>query len=212
MTTPDASLVTVAAFAAGLVLWTFLEYVLHRFAFHEARGRNYGSREHLRHHGSEDTVLESWYLSWAGVLLVSLVLLPGLGHLLAVDDLGWGLGLGHLVGYGFYDWIHWRAHRRPIRNRYEAAVRKHHFTHHFHAPMQNHGVTSPFWDRVFGTYVHVDVVRVPRRLAMRWLTDEHGAVLPDYADTYAISGGTELDPRQAQDDLDRAFANEAPLV
>ncbi len=209
---PALSLATAAGFVAGVALWSFLEYILHRFAFHEARGSNYGSREHLRHHGSEDTVLESWYLSWTGVLLLSLLVLPAAGHLVGLDDLGWGIGLGHLVGYGFYDWIHWRAHRRPIHNRYEAAVRKHHFTHHFHAPMQNHGVTSPFWDHVFGTYVSVDVVRVPRRLAMRWLVDDDDAVRPEYAHGYEIIGRTPLDDTQARSDMDRAFANEAPLV
>ncbi len=78
--------------------------------------------------------------------------------------------------------------------------------------MQNHGVTSPFWDHVFGTFVAVDVVRVPRRLAMRWLIDDDGAVLPEYADRYEIIGRTPLDDTQARTDMDRAFANEAPLV
>src|SRR5690606_12394480 len=126
----------------GIVLGSFMEYVLHRSASHDARGANYGSREHLRHHGSEDTVLESWYLSWAGVLLVSLVLIPFLGHVVGVAQAGWGVGFGYLAAYGFYDWIHWRAHRKPIPagrfGAYEARVRKHHFIHHFHQPMKNH--------------------------------------------------------------------------
>ncbi len=212
MNAPALTLPLVLGVPAGIALWTFLEYVLHRFAFHEARGSNYGSREHLRHHGSDDTVLESWYLSWAGVLLVSFGLIPGLGHLVGVPQLGWGVGLGHLVGYGFYDWIHWRAHRRPVHNAYEAAVRKHHFIHHFHAPMQNHGVTSPLWDHVFGTYVDVDVVQVPRRMAMRWLTDDEGEVRPEYASTYALRGRRPLDDEQRERDRELAFANEAPVV
>lgn len=205
-----------ALFAIGLVagplLWTFMEYVLHRFAFHEARGSNYGSREHLRHHGSDDTVLESWYLSWAGVLLLGLGLFPFLGRLAGAPDVGWGLGIGYVVGYGFYDWIHWRAHRRPIANAYEARVRKHHFVHHFHAPMQNHGVTSAFWDKVFGTHVEVDRVVVPRRLAMRWLVDEHGEIRPEYRDTYVLRGATALDDTQRRVDEERAFANQAPTL
>ena len=212
MTAPTLDLALALGVPTGVLLWSFLEYVLHRFAFHEARGSNYGSREHLRHHGADDTVLESWYLSWAGVLLVSLGVLPGFGHVVGAGQLGWGVGLGHLIGYGFYDWIHWRAHRRPIRNAYEAAVRKHHFVHHFHAPMQNHGVTSPFWDRVFGTYVEVDVVQVPRRLAMRWLTDDEGRVRPEYAGSYALRGSRRLDDRQRAVDREVAFANEAPVV
>lgn len=212
MTAPDLDLLLALGVPAGIVLWSFLEYVLHRFAFHEARGSNYGSREHLRHHGSDDTVLESWYLSWAGVLLVSFGLVPGLGHLLSVPQLAWGVGLGHLLGYGFYDWIHWRAHRRPVRNAYEAAVRKHHFIHHFHAPMHNHGVTTPFWDHVFGTFVDAEVVQVPRRLAMRWLVDDDGEILAEYRDSYELRGRAVLDDAQRTVDEERAFANQAPIT
>ena len=212
MTAPSLTFTLVAGLPAGVVLWSFMEYVLHRFAFHEARGKNYGSREHLRHHGSDDSVLESWYLSWAGVLLVSLLALPQLGALVGLHQFGWGVGIGYLFAYGFYDLVHWRAHRRPIRNRYEAAIRKHHFIHHFHAPLRNHGVTTPFWDHVFGTYEEVEVVQVPRRLALRWLVDEHGEVLPEYRDTYALRGSRPLDDDQRAVDSERAFANSAPLV
>lgn len=213
---PHLSIGLVAALPAGVALWSFMEYVLHRFAFHEARGANYGSREHLRHHGSEDTVLESWYLSWAGVLALSLLAIPAVGRLLGAEQVGWGVGLGYLVAYGFYDWVHWRAHRRPIPRgvfgRYEAGVRQHHFIHHFHAPMQNHGVTSPFWDHVFGTHVALDRVRVPRRFAMRWLIDEDGAVRDEYADTYELRGTTTLDPEQRHIDRADAFENRAPVA
>lgn len=212
MPSPDNLSLFVLGVPAGIVLWSFMEYVLHRFAFHEARGSNYGSREHLRHHGSEDTVLESWYLSWAGVLLVSLALIPFLGRLAGQPDLGWGVGLGYLVAYGFYDLVHWRAHRRPCANRYEAMVRKHHFVHHFHAPLKNHGVTTPFWDHVFGTYVEVDKVRVPRRMAMRWLIDDDGEVRPEYRDTYELRGSRPLDDAQRESDRELAFANQAPTL
>ncbi|HEU5456028.1 MAG TPA: hypothetical protein VFU85_10135 [Nocardioides sp.] len=55
--------------AAAYVLWSPLEYVLHRFAFHQARGKNYGSREHLSHHARRDyDVFENWE-AWVGVVL-----------------------------------------------------------------------------------------------------------------------------------------------
>ena len=50
MPSPDSPLLLALGLPLGAVLWTFMEYVLHRFAFHEAKGGNYGSREHLRHH------------------------------------------------------------------------------------------------------------------------------------------------------------------
>ena len=55
--------------------------------------------------------------------------------------------------------------------------------------MANQGVTTPVWDLVFGTYERVErPVRVPRRLAMVWLLDEHGDVRPEYALDYVVVG------------------------
>lgn len=203
-----------AAFALvvlGLALWSFAEYLMHRFAMHEAKGRGMASKEHLKHHAERDSVLESWYFAWSGVLLVG----AAMGWLAAqaLGPVGWSLGIGWVAAYGIYDWIHWRAHRRPIANPYERFVRRHHFHHHFGHPMANHGVTSPFWDIVFGTYERVDgPVRVPRRLAMVWLTDEAGEVKPEYAGDFELAGTRPWTDDQAREDHDRAFANLAPTV
>ncbi|MGV3759674.1 MAG: sterol desaturase family protein [Actinomycetota bacterium] len=195
----------------GFALWSFAEYLMHRFAMHEAKGRGMASREHLKHHAERDSVLESWYFAWTGVVLVGF----GWGWLASrlVGPVGWALGLGWVAAYGVYDWIHWRAHRRPIANPYERFVRRHHFHHHFGHPMANHGVTTPFWDMVFGTYERVEgPVRVPRRLAMVWLTDEEGAVKPEYATDFELVGTRPWDEVQAREDHERAFANLAPTV
>ena len=78
----------------------------------------------------------------------------------------------------------------------------------------NHGVTTPVWDLVFGTYERVEgPVKVPRRLAMRWLVDEDGELLPGYEADWALVGrrlDAGEDPRQDEIDRARAFANLAP--
>jgi sterol desaturase/sphingolipid hydroxylase (fatty acid hydroxylase superfamily) len=48
-------------------------------------------------------------------------------------------------------------------------VRKHHFHHHFENPKMNHGVTTPVWDLVFGSYEPATVVHVPGKLTPRWM-------------------------------------------
>jgi hypothetical protein len=79
--------------------------------------------------------------------------------------------------------------------------------------MANHGVTTPVWDLVFGTYERVDgAVAVPRRLAMRWLCDEHGEVRPEYAGDYRLVGTRPWSAEQGVEDRRRAFANQAPIV
>jgi sterol desaturase/sphingolipid hydroxylase (fatty acid hydroxylase superfamily) len=210
MTTPLYLLAGGALLAIGMALWSLGEYVMHRFAMHAMRGKGMASREHLRHHAERDSVLESWYFAWTGVIAVGIALAISAAHL--VGPVGVCLGAGWVAGYGFYDWVHWRAHRRPIAHPYERWVRRHHFHHHFGHPTANHGVTSPIWDMVFGTYERVDgPLRVPRRLAMVWLVDDDGQVRPEYADDYALAGTRPWTEAQAAVDHDRAFANLAPL-
>lgn len=211
MTTPLSALAGLALLLAGAAGWSLGEYLMHRFAMHEAKGRGLASREHLRHHAERDSVLESWYFAWTGVVLVGTGL--GLGAAWLVGPVGLLLGAGWVGAYGFYDWIHWRAHRRPVANRYERFVRRHHFHHHFGHPMTNHGVTSPIWDLVFGTYVPIDgPIRVPRRMAMRWLLDDRGEVRPEYAADYVLAGSRPWSEAQAELDHARAFANLAPQI
>jgi sterol desaturase/sphingolipid hydroxylase (fatty acid hydroxylase superfamily) len=211
MTAPIVLLAGLALLAFGAALWSLAEYLMHRFAMHALRGKGLASREHLRHHALQDSVLESWWFAWAGVLGVGVVL--GLAATDLLGPVGVCLGVGWVAGYGFYDWIHYRAHRRPVAHPYERWVRRHHFHHHFGHPMANHGVTTPVWDMVFGTYERVDgPVAVPRRLAMRWLCDDDGAVRTEYERDYRLVGTRAWDHRQAVEDRRRAFANQAPVV
>ena len=198
-------------FLLGLSFWSLAEYVLHRWGMHELKGKGMASREHLRHHAAYDSVLEKWYLSWIGVIVFGVV--HATYATLLLGPVGVLLGVGWVVGFGFYEWIHWRAHRRPISGAYERWVRRHHFHHHFGHPMQNHGVTSPVWDLVFGTYVRVDgPVKVPRRLAMTWLVDEAGTVRDEYADEWVLAGRRPMDEAQQVEDIEHAFSNVAPSV
>ncbi len=209
MTVLSTALAAAGLLLTGMAMWSLGEYLMHRFAMHEARGKGLASREHLRHHAERDSVLESWYYAWTGIVLVGIALAVTTARL--VGPVGVCLGLGWVAAYGVYDWLHWRAHRRPIANTYERWIRRHHFHHHFGHPMTNHGVTSPVWDIVFRTYVPIDgPIRVPRRMAMRWLVDDAGEVRPEYAADYLLAGRLPMTEAQAQRDHARAFANLAP--
>ncbi len=199
------------AFLAGWFLWTLGEYVLHRFAMHELHGKGIMSREHLEHH-----VHSSWnfgstlLLAWLGVVLVGFGLWTPIGWLVGGPVVGLALGAGWIVGYFTYEYQHAVAHRRPPTGRYSTWLRRHHFHHHFGHPMANHGVSVPWWDKVFGTYEAPGQVRVPRRLALPWLVDEDGEVRPEFAADYVLVGSATTDERQAGIDRARAFASVAP--
>ncbi len=202
---------TLVALAAGAALWNLAEYLLHRFAMHHLHGKGIMSREHLEHH-----VHSSWHfdvthlMSWAGMLTVGAALWFPLGWLVADVRIGITLAVGWALGYFFYEYQHATAHLRAPSGAYGTWLRRHHFHHHFGHPMANHGVTSPVWDKVFGTYESPDRVRVPRRLALPWLVDERGELRPEFADDYVLVGSRDGAERLAELDRIRAFASQAP--
>jgi hypothetical protein len=102
------------------------------------------------------------------------------------------------------------SHLKAPRSRYQHLVRRHHFHHHFGSPMRNHGVTTLFWDRVFGTLERPEQVRVPRRLALPWLVDAAGEILPEFRADYVLVGAPDATERLLKLDRARAFASVAP--
>ncbi|CAA0078773.1 Uncharacterised protein [Halioglobus japonicus] len=184
-------LAMLCAFLAGAVGWTFTEYVLHRFVFHGSGARGLGAKEHRRHHAQVDYFAPAWQKGLAA-LAATAILFPLLA-LLVGPAIGAAGTLGFVAMYVLYEVLHRRAHTHPPRGRYGRWRRKNHFAHHFADPRLAQGVTTPFWDFVFGTRLSVAQVRVPRRLAMRWLVDQHGEVCPAYAADYTLVGARRRD-------------------
>ncbi|MEZ5181707.1 MAG: sterol desaturase family protein [Acidimicrobiales bacterium] len=204
-------LLVLVAFVGGFALWGLFEYLLHRFAMHHLHGRGIMSREHLEHHVAAGWTFSTTHLlSWAGMLLVGFVAWMPLGWLLVGPAVGLAAAIGWAVGYFFYEYEHMASHRKAPRTRYQRWLRKHHFHHHFGHPMSNHGVTVPWWDRVFGTLETPDQVRVPRRMAQPWMLDADGELRPEHRDDYVLVGTVDRTERLAQLDRARAFASIAP--
>ncbi|MEQ1508731.1 MAG: hypothetical protein ABMB14_41270, partial [Myxococcota bacterium] len=58
-------------FIAGMGLWTLLEYLLHRFVFHDRMLGKAAAAEHLQHHARVD-----WFSPWSSKLGLAAVVLP----------------------------------------------------------------------------------------------------------------------------------------
>jgi sterol desaturase/sphingolipid hydroxylase (fatty acid hydroxylase superfamily) len=154
----------------GAFAWSFTEYAMHNWRGHLGRGRNEFSRQHLKHH------VESGYFTplptkiWTTLVVSALVISASV--LLVGQSLGLGFSGGFIGAYAWYEWLHWQLHVAPPRGPYGRWARRHHFHHHFHSAKMNHGVTSPLWDIVFGTYENPGVIRIPKGFMMPWLKEE----------------------------------------
>jgi sterol desaturase/sphingolipid hydroxylase (fatty acid hydroxylase superfamily) len=136
---------------AGMGSWTLIEYLLHRFFGHDRRTwPNAFAAEHTRHHSEGDYFAPSWKKA--------IVTLVGVPAITAIAALVLGLSLGAVYGMAFmgmyvtYEVVHRRAHTHRGFGAYGRYLRRHHFHHHFTNPRMNHGVTSPLWDMVLGTW------------------------------------------------------------
>ena len=200
----------VLAAIAGAASWSATEYGLHRFAMHEMRGRGLASVEHLKHHA------DVTYFAPTSKKLLSAAATTAVAYPAAAVATNRRWATSYVVGliamYFGYEVLHRRAHTHPPTNAYGRWMRRSHLHHHFGAPMRNHGVTSPVWDKAFGTYDEPGVVTVPQRMAPVWLLDADGQVRPEFASDYVVKAGRRRDAVQADEDRELAFTNVAPIA
>lgn len=135
---------------AGAATWTFAEYQLHRWVLHHVP---YVRDMHEAHHDDQKALIGTPpFLSLA--IVVFLVLLPAI--LLAGFSYGAGFTAGIALGYFFYIVVHHGVHHWKLRpGSYMYKLKHRHALHHHFNDEGNYGVTTGFWDKVFGTDIKI---------------------------------------------------------
>jgi len=141
-------------FIFGLFIWSFTEYILHRFVFHFHPRSALGQRLFFIIHGvHHDYPNDSNRLVMPPVVSVPLAVLfyflfntiLGAHHLPPFFA-------GFLVGYLLYDTTHYAIHHFRLHGKIGLLLKQHHMRHHYMDSNHNFGVSSPLWDFVFGTF------------------------------------------------------------
>jgi sterol desaturase/sphingolipid hydroxylase (fatty acid hydroxylase superfamily) len=136
-----------AAFLAGVALWTLLEYLLHRFVLHQMPTF---SDMHALHHQSPRAFVGT--PTWLSVSVLWLVFFVPAWRALSLN-LASGLIAGVMFGFLWYGILHHTIHhRRPrfLAARLTASIHRH-LRHHYSERPGNFGVTTQLWDLLFGT-------------------------------------------------------------
>lgn len=150
------------AFVFGLtLLWTLMEYLLHRFVFHfKPRGRTQRQLIFLFHgvHHYQPHVKTRLVMPPA-VSIPMACFFYGLFRLildgfLGVPYLVAPMIAGTILGYVSYDMIHYATHHLPMKGRVLKFLKRHHMEHHYKTPMARFGVSTNLWDEVFRTEPH----------------------------------------------------------
>jgi len=142
---PTRSLALGLLIGLGLAGWTLMEYGLHRFVLH---GMEPFRSWHEEHH-QRPTALICAPTLLSGTLIVLLVFAPA--WLISDLWLASALTLGVLAGYLAYAITHHATHHWRADSRWLKRLKFWHARHHHLQVPGFYGVTSGFWDRVFGT-------------------------------------------------------------
>ncbi|MGZ0714887.1 sterol desaturase family protein [Pseudomonas palleroniana] len=128
----------------GLLAWTLVEYLAHRFLFHSLY-----RREHWTHHIDVLAYIgvSSWRTSSTFATLLMFAWYTGLTSAFS----------GAAAGYFYYISVHYVMHR-PTHLAYKLIPRlvANHDLHHRQGIEKNFGVSSPLWDYVFRSYIRAE--------------------------------------------------------
>jgi 4-hydroxysphinganine ceramide fatty acyl 2-hydroxylase len=142
----------VLLFLAGMLAFTLVEYIIHRFIFHfNATSEKQREVQYSIHGVHHQFPKDKDRLVMPPV--ISIVLAAGFYFLfrLIFSEQGLMFFAGFSSGYSLYLLIHYAVHRfRPPKNFFRFWW-KHHSLHHYYESEGFFSVSFPFWDIVFGT-------------------------------------------------------------
>jgi 4-hydroxysphinganine ceramide fatty acyl 2-hydroxylase len=139
-------------FALGLLIWTLVEYTMHRWVFHYQPRSGWGKKLHFLVHG----VHHDYPQDASRLVMPPIISIP-----FCVIFYGLFLGVfgrltptpfaGFLFGYLCYDMIHYATHHLSMKRGMWLWLKQYHMRHHYKDDHRGYGVSTPLWDYIFGT-------------------------------------------------------------
>jgi 4-hydroxysphinganine ceramide fatty acyl 2-hydroxylase len=142
----------VSIFLAGILFWTFFEYIMHRFVFHivseNPRIKRIAYVLHGNHHEFPRDRQRLFMPAVPSIIISSSVFLIMYA---LVRNTAFVFFPGFILGYLLYASMHYAIHAwRPPFQWMKPIWRNHHL-HHYKNDEKGFGVSSHLWDKVFGT-------------------------------------------------------------
>ncbi|XP_075045381.1 fatty acid 2-hydroxylase [Mixophyes fleayi] len=151
-------------FFIGMMVWSLMEYGIHRYIFHmNPPANNYFLITlHFMLHGQHHKApFDSSRLVFPPIP-ASFVIVPlyVILQILLPPVLGLSLFVGGLFGYVAYDMTHYYLHYgSPPKGSYLSWLKSYHVRHHFEHQKTGFGITSTIWDRPFNTLIPEDAIK-----------------------------------------------------
>lgn len=137
----------------GLVGWSLMEYLLHRYFFHfkpkSPRLQKVLYLVHEFHHEYPNDPLRLVMPPIESIPL-AIVFYFGLSKLIP-NPYFFPFFAGLTLGYLAYDMIHYASHHLAMKGKVGQFLKRYHLQHHFQSEKKGYGVSSPLWDYLFRT-------------------------------------------------------------
>jgi 4-hydroxysphinganine ceramide fatty acyl 2-hydroxylase len=142
---------TGALYILGLLTWTLIEYLLHRFIFHIDDYLPFMKRFHYMVHGvhhENPRDHERLFMPPLPGSIIAFIIFSFWYIFLGEKTFAFMAGISN--GYLIYSYIHFSVHTKPVYHPLRK-LWKNHALHHFKYNDKAYGVSSPLWDIIFGT-------------------------------------------------------------
>jgi sterol desaturase/sphingolipid hydroxylase (fatty acid hydroxylase superfamily) len=143
---------TTSMFFTGMISFTLVEYLVHRYIFHMRTYNEWREKFQYTVHGvHHEFPKDRERLAMPPLLSVTIATILLLLFRLVLGDVTFAFLPGFLVGYAYYLSVHYMVHVYQPPKNFLKILWINHAVHHYKHGEYIFGVSSPLWDYVFGT-------------------------------------------------------------
>lgn len=142
----------VGLFLFGLLLFTFIEYLVHRYVFHMITDTKLKERiQYMAHGVHHDFPKDKTRLAMPPIVSALIVTILFLVLRLLIGDAVFAFLPGFITGYSAYLSVHFTVHAFQPPKNFMKILWINHGIHHYKDHERAFGVSSPLWDYIFRT-------------------------------------------------------------
>lgn len=151
-TTPIPLLKGLGVLLIGLLAFTFVEYMMHKYFFHMVPNTKVKDKLQYSVHGvHHDYPKDKDRLAMPPLISAFYALILYLVFDFIMGDMALYFLPGFLIGYALYLGVHFVVHAYQPPKNFLKALWVNHAIHHYKNPDVAFGVSSPLWDYILGT-------------------------------------------------------------
>lgn len=145
-------MMAISCFLLGVIFWTLIEYVLHRFVFHYQPVSKVGQRLNYIIHGNHhEFPRDRDRLFMPAVPSIIIASFFFFQYYFILGSWSFLFFPGFMLGYLLYGSMHYAIHAFNPPFKWMKGLWRNHHLHHYKDANAGFGVSSTLWDHVFGT-------------------------------------------------------------